>query len=299
MIKVINMYEYLWLFIAYACLGWCTEVAFVTVDTGKFVNRGFLNGPVCPIYGFGVIAVISLLTPIQDNKLVLFLGSIIVASVIEFLAGWILEGIFKQRWWDYSNFSFNIKGYICLKFSILWGLGCMLVIEIVHPGIAHLISLIPVNIGWIILSIFYIILFIDIFATVQTVLKINRQLEEANKIAVKIHSISDDIGQKISSGSMKVVNRLEESKKVTEGLKTNVISSIKSSREQLEYLKEQREKVLSKNFFGKRRIIKAFPQITSPKYKLELENLKNKIIGRNSKEDKPTNPSDTKGKTSN
>lgn len=281
------MYEYLWFFIVYAFLGWCTEVAFAAVDLGKFVNRGFLNGPICPVYGFGVVAVISLLTPIQENKLILFLGAVIVTSVIEFLTGWILEIIFKQRWWNYSDFPFNIKGYVCLKFSILWGLACLLVMEIVHPGIIQLISFIPINLGWIILIILYIILVIDIFATAQTILKINKQLEEANKIAEKIHSFSDDIGKKISTRSMKVANRLEESKKITEELKTNVLSNLKSSKEQLEYLKEQRENILNKNFFGKRRIIKAFPKITSPKYKLELEHIKDKIIGRKHDEDKP------------
>jgi uncharacterized membrane protein len=280
------MYEYLWFFIVYAFLGWCTEVAFAAVDLGKFVNRGFLNGPICPVYGFGVVAVISLLTPIQENKLILFLGAVIVTSAIEFLTGWVLEIIFKQRWWNYSDFPFNIKGYICLKFSILWGLACLLVMEIVHPGIMHLISFIPINFGYIILIIFYIILVIDVFATAQTILKINKQLEEANKIAEKIHSFSDDIGKKISSRSMKVANRLEESKKITEELKTNVLSNLKSSKEQLEYLKEQREKILNKNFFGKSRIIKAFPKLTSPKYKLELEQIKEKIIGKKHDEDK-------------
>lgn len=280
------MYEYLWFFIVYAFLGWCTEVSYATVDLGRFVNRGFLNGPICPVYGFGVAAVISLLTPIQDNKLILFLGAVFVTSLIEFLTGWVLEMLFKQRWWNYSDAPFNIKGYICLKFSILWGLACLLVMEIVHPGITHLISFVPVNIGWIILIILYIVLIVDVVATAQTVLKINKQLEEANKIADKIHSFSDDIGKKISSGSMRVVNRLEESKKVTEELKTNVISNIKSSKQQLESLKEQRDNILNKNFFGKRRIIKAFPKITSPKYKLELEHLKKKIIGMNNDEDK-------------
>ncbi len=279
------MYEYLWFFIIYAFFGWCTEVAFAAVDLGKFVNRGFLNGPLCPVYGFGVAAVISLLTPIQENKWILFIGAVLVTTIIEFLTGWVLEMLFKQRWWDYYDIPFNIKGYVCLKFSVLWGLACLFVMEIVHPGIIHFIAVIPVKIGWGMLVIFYLILLVDVIATAQTVLKINKQLEEANKIAVKIHNFSDGIGKKISTNSIKVASRLEESKKVTEELKTNVLSNLRSSKEQLENLKEQRDKILSKNFFGKSRIIKAFPQISSSKYKQELEHIKKKIIGTNQDED--------------
>ena len=279
------MYEYLWFFIIYAFFGWCTEVAFAAVDLGKFVNRGFLNGPVCPVYGFGVAAVVSLLTPIQENKWMLFFGAVFVTTAIEFLTGWVLEIIFKQRWWDYSNLPFNIKGYVCLKFSVLWGLACLLVMEIVHPGITHFITAIPDKIGMVLLVAFYLVLFIDVFATAQTVLKMNKQLEEANKIAVIIHNVSDGIGKKISTNSIKVVSRLEESKKVTEGFKTNVLSNLKNSKEQLEVLKEQRDKILSKNFFGKSRIIKAFPNISSSKYKQELEHLKEKIIDSNKDND--------------
>ncbi|WP_313131177.1 putative ABC transporter permease [Anaerocolumna sp.] len=279
------MYEYLWFFIIYAFFGWCTEVAFAAVDLGKFVNRGFLNGPLCPVYGFGVAAVISLLTPIQESKWMLFIGAVLVTTIIEFLTGWVLEKMFKQRWWDYSDLPFNIKGYVCLKFSVLWGLACLFVMEIVQPGIIHFIAVVPTRMGWVMLAIFYLILFVDVFATAQTVLKINKQLEEANKIAEKIHSFSDGIGKKISTNSIRVASKLEESKKVTEELKTNVLSNLKGPKEQLENLKEQRDKILSKNFFGRSRIIKAFPQISSSKYKLELEHLKEKIIGKNQDED--------------
>ncbi|WP_330672847.1 hypothetical protein, partial [Anaerocolumna aminovalerica] len=99
------------------------------------------------------------------------------------------------------------------------------------------------------------------------------------------HNFSDGIGKKISTNSIKDASRLEESKKVTEELKTNVLSNLRSSKEQLENLKEQRDKILSKNFFGKSRIIKAFPQISSSKYKQELEHIKKKIIGTNQDED--------------
>ena len=113
--------ETLWLFLIYAFLGWCTEVAFAAVTRGKFVNRGMANGPICPIYGFGVLAVLFCLQPFRGNFFLLFLGSVVVTSLLELVTGWALEKFFHDKWWDYSNEPFNIKGYICLRFSILWG----------------------------------------------------------------------------------------------------------------------------------------------------------------------------------
>lgn len=83
--------ETLWLFLIYAFLGWCTEVAFAAVTRGKFVNRGMANGPICPIYGFGVLAVLFCLQPFRGNFFLLFLGSVVVTSLLELVTGWALE----------------------------------------------------------------------------------------------------------------------------------------------------------------------------------------------------------------
>lgn len=76
-----NFYELVWIFIIYAFIGWCTEVSYAALDTGKFVNRGFLNGPYCPIYGCGVVIVVAILTPLKENLLILFAGSFLLTSV--------------------------------------------------------------------------------------------------------------------------------------------------------------------------------------------------------------------------
>ena len=109
-----TIYEVLWIFIVYAVIGWCSEVAYAALDTGKFVNRGFLNGPYCPIYGFGISLVIVVLTPLKENLLILYIGSVILTSVIEYITGYLLEKVFHNKWWDYSNKKWNMDGYICL-----------------------------------------------------------------------------------------------------------------------------------------------------------------------------------------
>ena len=135
-----NFYELVWIFIIYAFIGWCAEVSFAAVDSGKFVNRGFLNGPYCPIYGCGVVIVVAVLTPIKESLFILFLGSMLLTTVLEFLTGFILEKVFHNKWWDYSDKPFNIMGYVCLKFSILWGLACTFIMKVLHPSIYKFIT---------------------------------------------------------------------------------------------------------------------------------------------------------------
>ena len=100
--------EYALYFFIYAILGWCVEVIHAALARGKFENRGFLNGCWCPIYGVGVVLVLLCLTPININVFVLFIASLILTSVLEFIVGLILEKLFKTKWWDYSKEHFNI-----------------------------------------------------------------------------------------------------------------------------------------------------------------------------------------------
>lgn len=134
------MYVYLCYFLIYSFLGWCIEVCYAALNTKKFINRGFLNGPYCPIYGAGAVAVMHFICPFKKNLLVLFAVSVILTSAIELFTGFGLEKAFHYRWWDYSEVPFNLGGYICLKFSIIWGFACVFVVEIIHPAVKDRVS---------------------------------------------------------------------------------------------------------------------------------------------------------------
>lgn len=101
-------------FFVYGFLGWCTEVAYAAVKQGKFVNRGFLNGPICPVYGIGVGVVVQFLTPVENNLVLLYISSTILVTAIEGITGFLLEKIFHNKWWDYSDQPLNIGGYVRL-----------------------------------------------------------------------------------------------------------------------------------------------------------------------------------------
>ena len=192
-----NCYELVWIFIIYAFIGWCTEVSYAALDRGIFVNRGFLNGPYCPIYGCGVVIVVAVLTPLKDNLLILFIGSFLLTSILEYITGYLLEKVFHNQWWDYSDKPFNIHGYVCLKFSIYWGLACTFIMDVLHPIIYKGITLMPHIVGMILICIIMTVFFVDCGITVATILKFNKRLKVMDEMAERIHKLSDEIGENI------------------------------------------------------------------------------------------------------
>ena len=301
------LYQTLWTFFAYAFLGWCTEVSYAALHTGRFVNRGFLNGPVCPIYGVGVVIVLWALEPLSDNILLLFLGSVALTSLLEWLTGVLLERIFHQRWWDYSREPFNIGGYICLRFSLAWGLACLFVLKILHPSILWGIHAIPRPLGWLLLAAFAAAMAVDLAATVRTIARMNQQLGQLDELAARLKEISNDFGEHLAVRVLDAAETkddlredlqrsLDELRKTAEqrrgelqlGLE-DVKDSIANRRfqfqlEQAEWLEARErdldelrtrlEEIKSRYIFGQRRLLTAFPRMRSLEHKEALERLR-------------------------
>ena len=122
-------------FLIYSFLGWVLESFYAVLVLGHFVKRGFLFGPICPIYGFGAVMFILIFDGLKGHNVKKFFISMLVFSIFEFVASWILEMIFHLRWWDYSDAMFNIQGRICLSFSIVWGLAGIIFSNYLHPFI--------------------------------------------------------------------------------------------------------------------------------------------------------------------
>lgn len=124
---------YFLLFFIYSFLGWILEVSCKFISDKKFVNRGFLIGPYCPIYGFGAVLMTILLQKYLDDPLTLFIMILLVCSFLEYLTSYFMEKIFKTRWWDYSNKRFNINGRICLETMVPFGLFGLFIMYITNP----------------------------------------------------------------------------------------------------------------------------------------------------------------------
>ena len=160
------MLRYFFLFIIYSFLGWIVEVIDIRVENGKWINRGFMLGPLCPIYGLSCILIITFLNPYLNSPVILFCMSIIICSLMEYLCSYILEKIFKLRWWDYSNKKFNINGRICLETMIPFGILGTLMMYFINPFINRLLDKIPNNISVILAIILAIIFITDLTITI-------------------------------------------------------------------------------------------------------------------------------------
>ena len=137
---IYTFFEYFLMFILYSFVGWCAEVIFGFIIHKKFINRGFLLGPYCPIYGFGMMLIVLILRKYLGEPLVLFILSMVICLVLEYITSYLMELIFKARWWDYSDKKFNINGRVCLEYALLFGIGGSLVMYVVHPFVMEIIS---------------------------------------------------------------------------------------------------------------------------------------------------------------
>ena len=176
------------------------------------MNRGFLNGPVCPIYGFGMIIVLFTLSPLADNLLLLYIGGVILPSVLELAGGWALYKLYHTRWWDYSDFPFNIGGYICLEFSLLWGVGTVVVMKAVHPVIAGLVEMVPQMVGFVLMCILYACYAADVVVTAFAASDLARELDALEKVADSMHAVSDAMTELLGTTAMTADQKMDESR---------------------------------------------------------------------------------------
>ena len=207
-----SLYQVFAYFLIYSCLGWCLEVIYAAVTTGQLINRGFLNGPVCPIYGFGMVIVLFALTPLSHSLLLLYLGGVILPSALELVGGWALYKLYHTRWWDYSDYPFNIGGYICLEFSLLWGVGTLIVMKLVHPIIADAVALIPPLVGLILMFLLYAIYAADTIATAFAASDLARDLDALEKVADSMHAVSDAMTELLGTNAMAMDQKMDESR---------------------------------------------------------------------------------------
>lgn len=216
------MYRIILIFIIYSFLGWILEVIFKSISTGKFINRGFLSGPFCPIYGFSLVFIDIFLYNVTDNPIYIFLFSSLIISLLELIVGLLLDKIFNQRWWDYSNNILNFKGYICLKFSLTWGLICLIVIKYIHPFIIKNVELLPKNLGIVIIISILIMIIIDLIETVLSMLNLNKNLYYLSELNIKLNTLSNKIGRIITFNVIKTNKKFEELTKEKDNILNNI-----------------------------------------------------------------------------
>lgn len=283
-----TIYNLLFYFFIYGILGWCVEVAYAAVKSGKFVNRGFLNGPICPIYGVGVVSVILCLSGIKENMILLYLTSVILVTVIEGITGLVLDRLFHHKWWDYSNQPLNIGGYVCLIFSLIWGVFCVFIMKVFQPIVEGMVRHIPVLIGVTILLACSIGMIADLYVTAAAILKLNKKLESMERIAAELHELSEKMGENIYENVKDGIEkeeelkaRIEDVKEAGKELKEEQYEDVKAwyaeKQERMEQLRTAYEKMLKERGRVGERLLKAFPGMESRRHTNALRELKQAI----------------------
>ncbi len=249
-------------FTIYSILGWICECIYCAAIDKVWVNRGFLNGPVCPVYGFGAMFVILLLQRFKSNIILLFIMAVIVTTAIEYITAVILENAFHLKWWDYSNYKFNYKGRICVLNSTLFGLLSLFLIEILQPFVVEKVSLIPYTYAVILTLIIIVIFAIDFTFTVSSLVDLNKMLDKINQISIELRKLGL---------SMEKLNDIEYNK-VFSKLKHDRVNFKNKFEESYNHFKKMQPKSSIQN-----RIIKAFPDMRSNIHGEQFKKLKDSI----------------------
>lgn len=235
---------YILYFFFYSAVGWLFESIYCSLGEKRLINRGFLTGPMCPIYGTGALVMAILLyNPFRDKPLVVFILGMVFCDIVEYLTSFIMEKLFNARWWDYKDELFNIKGRICFKHTLYWGVAATLFVKTVHPIVVSLFEKIPPKVVTSLTCIILAVFVVDvIFAVIKAVgfIKLRNKLielrdllsdnaneakqqlgdayltvkavleEKYDTIVCQITDKADEISQKINDGNDKFNTKREE-----------------------------------------------------------------------------------------
>lgn len=267
-----NFYVDFLYFVTYSFLGWVCEVVYCSLLANKLINRGFLNGPICPIYGFGALMIVTLLMPIRQNVALVFALGFLITSILEYITSYAMEKMFHSKWWDYSDKKFNINGRVCLLNSILFGLLSVLVMFEIHPEVVNIIN----NLSYLKIQVFAIIFIIiltsDTTISVQTVFSLNEKMQNLKDLSVEIK-------EKFDARQLYMESQLSERIAL---FRKNIHESEKyrDMYELVERISGEINKLYSSNKLLHRRLIKAFPEMKSTKFQEQLQNIKHSIENR-------------------
>lgn len=238
--------NFIW-FVIYSIAGWIWEVIICSIPKKQFINRGFLNGPYCPIYGAGAMLMIIVLGEIE-NPAVIFLAGSLLACSLEYISSWAMEKLFHARWWDYSKRFLNINGRVCLLGAVAFGTLGLVAVKFVHPTVREYTFMLPELAISIIALVLFTLMLIDLVYTLTSFSSFNAKLKELNdKLSLVLESAD------------------EQRKAVSEKL---------HSREPRTKRNLPHSELFHKFNAQELRLIKAFPKLRSNRYSEALEKIK-------------------------
>lgn len=272
-------------FIIYSILGWAAETVYCSVPQGHFVERGFLRGPLCPIYGAGAVIILRTLEPYISNIPVIFILGLLLTSTLEYITSYLMEKIFHMRWWDYSEHRFNIKGRVCLLNSTLFGLLCVVLTELIHPPIEFAVHRLPSFALFLTAAILAVLFITDACISVRATLQLKDHLEKLKEaeeqLRLELSERKEEFKERIEKSGERIKSRIEKSgeewKDDLENSRIRLKEQIKEAGDQLssrfteekEDFKEQLEKRMQQLGHNERYLLRSFPNLKPENKALE------------------------------
>ena len=300
---------FLW-FVLYSVLGWVYESILCSVMSRSLVNRGFLNGPYCPIYGVGAVSVVLLLQGVTDTPVALFFSSIVVTGVLEYFTSWLLEKLFHASWWDYHDFPFNINGRVCLYGALVFGVLSMVLMYWLHPKISGFVD------SFSDLTVMFFIGAAAALMMADTIVTVKHTLAMSSRLRQLQQALDDYKGQLVAHGEQlrdklqtgletltpeEMKARLREALEThgdpqrLEELRSRWQSSVETASDLLKQdqlkaelrqrIEQTKARSTAMSRFQDRRLLKAFPALRSSEYGDALERLKEKLSEISSRSD--------------
>lgn len=188
-----SWYQWLTFFYIYCFFGWIFESTYVSLKKRHFVNRGFLRLPMLPLYGTGAVMMLWVSLPVRNNLILVYFSGVVAATALEYLTGYVMERLFKIKYWDYSDQHFQINGYICLTSSIAWGFLTIFLTEVIHKPIADFVLSMNLGIQAIMLSIITIAFIIDTIQSTKEAFALGRALESMTAMKTELEEIQHQL----------------------------------------------------------------------------------------------------------
>jgi cardiolipin synthase A/B len=292
----IDFFNIFYNFFIYAFFGWLYESSYVSIRKKSWVNRGFLNGPFIPIYGAGATLVYIAFWQLREQPVIVFLGGMILATMLEYFTSWAMEALFHARWWDYSQYKYNIHGRICLLVSIFWGLLSVLMTEFLQPKVVKILNYIPEKEGIYVAYIIFLVFGADITVTVVNTVQLDKVLVDLQRLKQefsdyiensKIYETKEELKHKLSN--YKLTDLLDNLKQFMEENSDKLIErnklkeGLEFKRFRLDIEKHVKDYIgrlqarVSRTSYIQRRLLKAFPDLKTVRYELELKDLNDRL----------------------
>ncbi len=248
------------LLIIYSFLGWVLEVVYTLITRKRLVNRGFLYGPLCPIYGAGCMLIAVALAPLGNNVVLIFIAASVLTTSLEYATSWAMEKMFSTTWWDYSKEPFNLNGRICLVNSLAFGFMGVFIVWLVHPFFVSQLSRIPSGILNSAAVSLFIISLTDFILTLKVLINLDKKIGEL-KTFISAHILKTEDSEWFDANDLR---------RSYARLRTmSIADAVDAYADRLTHL----EKILARSA-GMRRLFRSFPGMQSKKHDFSLNAFK-------------------------